>query len=167
MSVKIVTPKLLGVTPTVAFKTVLKPFQFKHLKKRLPFLNCISWLSFMHAHRPETAACFARNACRDHLAEQRTSEHQAAPLEHVRPSCSPGERHCAPLHPLAAATVHQAPPQILQRGCVLTPRGIRRNSLKPVSDEEPALPRSFTGSSCFSGNNVPALQAAVGVLLWE
>lgn len=77
MSVKIITSKLLGSIPIVAFKVVLKLFQFKNLRKNLPFLNCIfGGLGFMHAHRPEMAAGFARNACRAHLAEQRTSEHQ-------------------------------------------------------------------------------------------
>lgn len=50
----------------------------------------------MRAHRPEMAAGFARNACRDHSAEQRTPEHQAAPLKH-HSLYSPVDKHRAPL----------------------------------------------------------------------
>lgn len=46
MPLKIVTSKLSGVTPTVAFKMALKPFQFAHLKKSLRLLNGIPWLVF-------------------------------------------------------------------------------------------------------------------------
>lgn len=115
--------------PTVAFKMVLKAFQFRNLKKSLTFLNCISWLSFTHAERPEMAASFARNACRDHLAEQRTSERTSVALECTHPHRDPGMSTVHHCEPLDAAAMHWAPPRIWRLRCVLTLRGIKTNSI--------------------------------------